>query len=105
MVSKIENTQVWRSHFFVLGALLVKIGVLSGTQMATQNDTGVWGPWGTDASVSTVDAHGVPLGAFGLLFTICGVILRVLRAIFVLFAAVFLQLSLSKSGSCLAPKY
>ena len=51
--------------FFVPGAVLVKFGVLSGSQVATQNDTRVWGPLGTDASVATPDAHGVPFGGLG----------------------------------------
>ena len=50
------------------GMLLVEIWVLSGIQMATKNDTWVWVPLRTGASVMTRDAHEVPVGAFGTIF-------------------------------------
>ena len=70
------------TKFFVPGAFFVKFWVLSGSQVATQNDTRVWVPLGTDASVAAPDAHGLPLGALGLLLAISGVNSKVHRVRF-----------------------
>ena len=62
-----QHRKTWglATKLFVLSAFLVNIWVLSGSSVATQNDTRVWVPLRTDASVAAPGTHRFPFGGLG----------------------------------------